>query len=164
VKEKKAMGVQTSLFGAEEEEVTVHAVRPTDVGKTIEKTGEEAIAALHGIGDVVAEALMSWVKEERSVELLKKLEEAGVVCVQSEGSAISQVFEGKTFVLTGALPKLSREEARQMIKDRGGNVSGSVSKKTDYVLAGDEAGQKLDDAKKFNVTIIDEAQFRKMLG
>ena len=69
----------------------------------------------------------------------------------------------KFVVLTGTLPGLSRDEARAMIKDRGGKVSGSVSKKTDYVLAGEEAGGKLDDAKKLNVKMIDEGEFRKML-
>jgi DNA ligase (NAD+) len=67
------------------------------------------------------------------------------------------------FVLTGTLPTLGRDEAKQMIKDRGGKVSGSVSKKTTYVLAGEEAGSKLDDAKKLGIQVLDEEEFRKML-
>jgi DNA ligase (NAD+) len=68
-----------------------------------------------------------------------------------------------TFVLTGTLPSLSREEAKSMIKDRGGSVSSSVSKKTNYVLAGEDPGSKLTDAEKLGVTIIDEKGFQKML-
>jgi NAD-dependent DNA ligase len=71
---------------------------------------------------------------------------------------------GKTFVLTGTLPSLSRDEASAMIREAGGNVSGSVSKKTDFVLAGEEAGSKLDRARELGVKVIDEAGFRRMLG
>lgn len=163
VKEKKQITTQESLFGPEEEEVTVYAVTPGDIAKTVLALGEEKIAALHGVGDVLARAVVSWAKEGRTKELLKKLDDAGVVCLQTSGSAAPQIFAGKTFVLTGTLPTLSREDARKMIKDRGGNVSSAVSKKTDYVLAGDEAGSKLDNAKTLGVTIIDEAAFRKML-
>ncbi len=163
VKERQ-MTTQESLFGPEEREITLTAVKPSDVRSTLKKLGPEAIAALHGIGSVVAESLMEWVEDEATDELVRKLDEAGVVCLQSEGSGMTQIFDGKTFVLTGTLPTLSREQARQMIKDRGGNVSGAVSKKTDYVLAGDEAGGKLEDAKKLNVTVIDEGEFKKMLS
>lgn len=166
VKERSndAFAAQTSLFGTEEREVTLHAIKPTDIASTAKKVGEEAISALHGIGDVVAQSMMEWAKDERTEELLRKLENAGVVCLQAAGANVVQVFDGKTFVLTGTLPTLSREQARQMIKDRGGSVSSAVSRKTDYVLTGEEAGSKLDDAKKLNVTVIDETKFRKMTG
>jgi DNA ligase (NAD+) len=72
------------------------------------------------------------------------------------------VFAGKTFVLTGTLPNYSRDEVKRMIEDRGGKVAGSVSKKTDYVLAGEEAGSKLDKAKELGVEVVDENTFRKM--
>jgi DNA ligase (NAD+) len=74
------------------------------------------------------------------------------------------VFKGKTFVLTGTLPSLTRPEATRLIEERGGRISGSVSKKTDFVLAGEEAGSKLDKAKALGVKIIDESAFQKMLG
>ncbi len=73
------------------------------------------------------------------------------------------MFEDKTFVLTGTLPHLSRDEAKQLIKERGGKVSSAVSKKTDYLLMGSDAGSKEDDAKALDVTIIDEDEFRKLL-
>ena len=109
------------------------------------------------------ESLQTWAKEPEHKKLFEKLEDAGVVALQSEGSQTPQIFAGKTFVLTGTLPSMSRDEARAMIKDRGGKVSGSVSKKTDYVLAGSDPGSKLDDAKKLNVQVIDEVGFRKFL-
>ncbi len=125
--------------------------------------GIDALNSLYGIGEVNARAFHDWFADKENLTVLQKMEDAGVVALQSEGSGLPQVFADKTFVLTGTLPTLSREEARAMIKDRGGKVSGSVSKKTDYVLAGDEAGSKLDDAKKLGVAVIDEAEFRKML-
>ena len=76
---------------------------------------------------------------------------------------MKQIFTGKTFVLTGTLPTLSREQAKAMIKERGGKVSSSVSKQTDYVLAGAEPGSKLEEAEKLEVNIIGEAEFQKML-
>ena len=109
------------------------------------------------------ESILSWIENPDHRKLFEALEDAGVVALQPEGSQTPQIFSGKTFVLTGTLPMLSRDEARAMIKDRGGKVSGSVSKKTDFVLAGGEAGSKLDDAKKLDVKIIDEAEFRKMV-
>jgi DNA ligase (NAD+) len=86
-----------------------------------------------------------------------------VVCLKSEGAVAAPIFEGMTFVITGTLPTLSREGARQMIKDRGGKVSGSVSKKTDYVLVGADAGSKLDDAKTLGVKMIEEEEFLRMV-
>jgi DNA ligase (NAD+) len=77
---------------------------------------------------------------------------------------VKQIFTGKTFVITGTLPSLGREDAKTMIKDRGGKVSGSVSKKTSYLLLGADAGSKYDDAKALNIPMIDEAEFRKMCG
>jgi DNA ligase (NAD+) len=71
---------------------------------------------------------------------------------------------GKTFVLTGTLPNLTRDEAKKMIEDAGGRVSGSVSKKTDFVVAGDEAGSKLDKAKELGVKVIEEKALRELLG
>ena len=78
--------------------------------------------------------------------------------------AESLAFNGKTFVLTGTLPSLSRDEASALIRDAGGNVTGSVSKNTNYLLAGEEAGSKLDKAKELGVKILTEKEFMEMLG
>ncbi len=161
---KNDVRLQTSLFGEATQTEEVHGVRPKDVLKILRALTVDDIAALHGIGDVVGETLTGWIAEERNQLLLQKLEDAGIICVLSEGSGAEQIFAGKTFVLTGTLPTLSREQARAMIKERGGNVSAAVSKKTTYVLAGAEAGSKLDDATKLEVAVIDEEQFKKMIA
>lgn len=163
VEEQKVLGAQTSLFGRETKTVKLRGIAIKDVKETLRTLTQEDVDAIEGIGDVNAQSLIEWARDPDNLELLGKLDRAGVVALQPEGSSSPQIFRGKTFVLTGTLPALSREEARQMIKDRGGKVSGSVSKKTDYVLAGEDPGGKLDDAKKFGVPIIDEAAFRKML-
>jgi DNA ligase (NAD+) len=141
----------------------VHGVAVSDVLQTLQKLTIEELAGLNGIGEVNAQSVCAWIGDKGNVELLQKIDAAGVACLQPEGGGAKQVFLDKTFVLTGTLPTLSREEARAMIKDRGGKVSGSVSKKTDYVLAGDEAGSKLEEAKKLQVKVIDEGEFRGML-
>lgn len=150
---------QNSLFGPEKKKVKIDAITVLDIQKTIANMSEEELGAIHGIGDVSAHALKEWLADEENIAMLEKLEEAGVVCLKPEGSAAPQVFTDKTFVITGTLPSLSREDAKQMIKDRGGKVSSSVSKKTDYLLLGEDAGSKLDDAKKFGVPTIDETEF-----
>ncbi len=162
VTEKDHVGAAT-LFGPEEKTTTVVGVAPGELAKTVRNMSVEDLNALSGIGDVNARAFHDWFAEKDHQLLLEKLEKAGVVCLRSAASAAPQVFAGKIFVLTGTLPTLSREDARTMIKDRGGKVSSAVSKKTDYVLAGDEPGSKLDDAKTLGVTIIDQAAFEKLL-
>jgi DNA ligase (NAD+) len=153
-----------SLFGVETVKTVVHGISVTNVGKTIASMSGDELAALDGIGGVVSESLMEWFNAPGHKDLLEKFERNGVVCLVPQRSNAAQVFEGKTFVLTGTLPTLSREDAKAMIKDRGGKVAGSVSKKTDYLLAGEEAGSKLADATTHGVAIIDEAEFRGMLG
>lgn len=155
--------LQPSLFGGEAKKVTMRAIPVKAVEETLAGTDAETIAAIHGIGDVVAEEITEWISHKEHRALLHKFEKAGIVCLQPERSNLKQVFADRTFVLTGTLPSLSREEAKDMIKDRGGKVSGSVSKKTDYVLAGEDAGSKLADATSLGVTIIDEATFKSML-
>lgn len=162
VEERDSSGALT-LFGAETSTSTVHGIAVTNVGKTVEGMTEDELSAIDGVGEVVSTSLRAWFGAPGHKELLAKFERNGVVCLVPERSAAAPVFEGKTFVLTGTLPTLSREEAKAMIKDRAGKVSSSVSKKTDYVLAGDEAGSKLDDAKELGVNVIDEAAFKAML-
>lgn len=115
------------------------------------------------IGEVIAKSITHWWGDSVNRKLVERLRKAGVN-FKSElynPAAASGPFAGKTFVLTGTLPTMSREEATAKIESLGGKVSGSVSKKTDYVLAGEEAGSKLDKAQKLGVKII-EAEFQKM--
>lgn len=162
VKEQKTVEMQSSLFGPETEEVTMHAIKPTDVRTTLLGMQEDELGAIDGIGGVTAASLLEWMNDKDNGEMIERLDERGVLCLQPEASTIAQTFNGMTFVLTGTLPTLSREEAKKMIKDRGGKVSGSVSKKTDYVVVGSDAGSKEDDARKLGVKMIDEDEFLKL--
>lgn len=118
------------------------------------------------VGPVAARAVLDWFASDTGHAVLARLRQLGIAPRGSvkSGPAGGHPFAGKTFVLTGALPTLSRDEASSLIRAAGGNVSSSVSKKTDYVLAGGEAGSKLDKARQLNVTILDEAAFRALLG
>ncbi|MEK7591554.1 MAG: NAD-dependent DNA ligase LigA [Patescibacteria group bacterium] len=164
VEEQESVSAQTSLFGASDrKKVKIAGIAPTAIGQTLQHLQAGELDALTGIGESHTESLLSWIKNPGHRKLLKKLEDAGVIALQPEGSQTPQIFAGKIFVLTGTLPTLAREEARALIRDRGGRVNGSVSKKTDYVLAGEEPGSKWEDAKKFVVKIIDEEEFKNML-
>ncbi|MBI3331861.1 NAD-dependent DNA ligase LigA [Candidatus Peregrinibacteria bacterium] len=163
VTERDDLAVQASLFGHSEKKITVKGVAPADIKDLLLTFKMEELTALDGVGEVNAEGILEWIADDDHQELLDKLDRAGVVALQPEGSHTPQIFAGKTFVLTGTLPTISREEARSAIKARGGKVSGSVSKKTNYVLAGADPGTKLDDAKKHGVNIIDESEFRRMI-
>lgn len=133
------------------------------IAKTLQARTVEDLSAIDGIGAVVARSLTEWIAEEDNRALLHKFENAGVVATLPEGSHAPQIFAGKTFVLTGTLPTLSREEAKTNIKERGGKVSSSVSKKTDYLLLGEDPGSKYDDAQKLGIDIIDEAAFLELM-
>lgn len=114
------------------------------------------------IGPAVAASVTEFLVSAPGKRLLAKLRQLGI---DPQGTVVTAgVFTGKTFVLTGTLPALKREEAEQKILAAGGKVSGSVSKKTSYVLAGAEAGSKLDKAKELGVPVIEEAEFKKLLG
>ncbi len=152
-----------TLFGHEPALTTIHGITVGNVAKTILAMSEEELAEIDGIGEVVSQSVLEWFKNPSHRELLQKFERNGVVCLVPQRSGAQPMFEGLTFVLTGTLPTLSREEAKTMIKDRGGKVASSVSKKTHYVLAGAEAGSKLDEAEKLGIAVIDEARFQAML-
>ncbi len=124
-------------------------------------------ARLQEVGPVAAASVLDYFASPAGKKVLARIRELGIK-PESEKlaaavAATSGIFAGKTFVLTGTLPTLSREEAAAKIEAQGGKVSGSVSKKTDYVLAGDEAGSKLDKAQELGIKILDEAAFLKML-
>ncbi|MFH1187925.1 MAG: NAD-dependent DNA ligase LigA [bacterium] len=135
--------------------------------KVAPSISKEDWESAHGIGEKVAETVYGWFNDKKNLELLKKLEKAGVELVVEEFSlaqGAGKKFDGKTFVLTGTLSSLSRDEAKQKIKNLGGHVSGSVSKKTDYVVAGSEPGSKYDNAKELGVKIVGEEDFLGMMG
>jgi len=118
------------------------------------------------VGEVIAQSIVQWHGDEGNRKLVDRLRKAGLNFKSElhQPKAATGQFAGKTFVLTGTLPNLKREEAAAKIEAAGGKVSGSVSKKTNYVVAGEDAGSKLDKAQKLGVKILDEAAFLKLLG
>ncbi|MDB6066958.1 MAG: ligA [Pedosphaera sp.] len=126
----------------------------------------EQLQNIEDVGEVIARSLVQWHDEPGNVKLIERLRKAKLNFNSAlyHPSAALGAFAGKTFVLTGTLPTLKREEAAAKIEALGGKVSGSVSKKTDFVVAGEDAGSKLEKAQKLGVKIIDEAELLKMCG
>jgi DNA ligase (NAD+) len=125
---------------------------------------EAALTQVPDVGPIVARCIVEFLAEEHNRQVIDELRAAGVQWEEGEPqTAVSGAFAGKTFVLTGTLPSLAREEAKALIEAQGGKVAGSVSKKTDYVVAGAEAGSKLDKALALGVPVLDEAQLLDML-
>ena len=132
---------------------------------TIESVAEanaEQIAEIPDIGEKMAGSVEHYFSESASIELIEHLRKCGVDMTY-EAVEKGGIFSGKTFVITGTLPGMNRSEAKKLIEDNGGKVSSSVSKKTDYLLAGDEAGSKLDKANKLGINVISEEDLEKML-
>lgn len=127
---------------------------------------ELELMALPDIGPISAAAIVAFFKQEQTLRLIDKLEQAGVSISTdiNEKSSAGGRLAGQTFVLTGALPSMDRQQARELIEAAGGKVSGSVSKKTSYVVAGEAAGSKLDKAREIGVEIIDENELLKLLA
>ena len=123
---------------------------------------EEELQEVNEIGPRVSAAIREFFDEPKNVALVKRLEAAGL-SFTGQKKERGTTLAGKTFVLTGTLPRYSRDEARKLVEDAGGKVVGSVSKKTDYVVAGDEAGSKLDKAKELGVAVIDEDEMEKLV-
>lgn len=124
----------------------------------------EAIDDIYEIGPAVAESVHAWFRDPANLRLVERLKAAGLRVEEGEAPAGSQAFQGMQFVLTGTLGSMTRDEAKAAIEGRGGRVTSSVSKKTSVVVAGDEAGSKLDKAKELGVRTIDEAAFRALLA
>lgn len=125
---------------------------------------EEQLAEIDDIGGIMARSAVEYFNEPQTIEFIEKLTAAGVNCVDdSDANLIDNRFEKKVFVLTGTLEKYKRSEAGEIIEKFGGKTSSSVSKKTDYVLAGAEAGSKLEKAVKLGITVISEDEFEEMI-
>jgi DNA ligase (NAD+) len=125
----------------------------------------DEIDDIYEIGPAIAESLFKFFRDEKGKKLIEKLRASGLKFEISKSGSVSENenFKGKIFVLTGTLGKYTRTEAGEIIEKLGGRVSASVSKKTDYILAGEEAGSKLDKARKLGVKIISETDFEKLL-
>ena len=123
----------------------------------------EELSMIDDIGPIVANSIREFFLEEQTIDLINKLKIAGVNINSLEEESEDNRFEGKTFVLTGSLEEFTRNEASEIIERLGGKTSGTVSKKTDYVLAGEDAGSKLTKAQNLGITVISETEFKEML-
>jgi DNA ligase (NAD+) len=137
--------------------------KPTDVLKAFQKLSPEDLQEIPDIGPAVAKSIYDWFRDSRNVKLLKKLEKVGVRIGGQKSIVKSQKLKGLTFVLTGGLSSMSRDGAKEKIRALGGDVSESVSKKTDYVVVGSEPGSKQEKAKKLGVKILTEGEFLRIL-
>ena len=120
------------------------------------QANEEALVEIEDVGPVVAHHIETFFQQEHNREVIQRLLEVGVNWPQEEQGSTSSVVSGKTIVLTGTLDKMSRSEAKEKLLALGAKVAGSVSKKTDYVVAGAEAGSKLTKAESLGVPVVDE--------
>lgn len=129
----------------------------------LSKASIEELSYIDDIGQVVAKSIYEFFNQEQTKDLIERLKEAGVNTKEIQKTGTDDRFSGMTFVLTGSLEKFSREDASNLIEKFGGKTSGSVSKKTTYVLAGEDAGSKLKKAQDLNVKIISEEEFENMI-
>jgi len=129
----------------------------------LENASVETLTAIPDVGQITAEGIVEFFQDEANKKVLSELKEAGVNMVMEEKTQASNIFEGKTFVITGTLPTLGRKEATALIEENGGKCSGSVSKKTHYVLAGEDAGSKLTKAQELGIPVISEEELYKMI-
>ena len=127
----------------------------------------EQLLEVRDVGPIVAQSIHHFFAQPHNREVVEQLRAAGVQWPEGQGAAAEQgpkPLLGKTLVLTGTLPTLSRDAAKDLIEAAGGKVSGSVSKKTHYVVAGEEAGSKLDKARELGLTVLDEAGLQALLA
>ena len=127
-----------------------------------EATFEELIS-VSDVGDIVAKCVLEFFHEEKVINTINELLALGIAPIYKEKEVIESGFSGKTVVVTGTMQKYSRPEIKSKLESLGARVSGSVSKKTDYVIAGEEAGSKLTKAQELGVTVITEDEFEKMI-
>lgn len=135
--------------------------------KTVEKLQsltEEELIEVDSIGPRIAESVVEFFSNAKNQAIVRRLGEHGLQFEKEEEEQASSIFEGKKFVLTGSLPTLTRKEATELIEKHGGKTSSSVSGNTDFVLAGESAGSKLDKANELGVTVLSEDDFRSMIG
>lgn len=170
IESSKTRGLQRLLFGIDirhvgERNAKVLARHFRSIDNLI-AASEEELVAIPEIGPILAASVFEFFHDDRNLELIERLRTAGVQLEMDASStaALDERFVGKTFVLTGKLENYTRDEAAKLIEDRGGRVSTSVSKKTDYVVAGEDAGSKLTKAESLGVTVLSEEEFAAMIA
>jgi DNA ligase (NAD+) len=177
--EKKVDNLMVSIDAAKQRpfEQILTAMGIIGVGETVAKllashlpsfdklseATEEQLAEIEGIGPVIAKNVVEWFSLAHNQRVLEKMREAGVRWEAEQSEQLSNALEGYKFVLTGTLPHLTRDEARELIESHGGKVTGSVSKKTSYLVAGEGAGSKLEKAGKLNVPVLSEEDLQQLI-
>ncbi len=138
---------------------------PRDIGEFFSKRTTEEWVSIKGIGEKSAESISEWFLDEKHQMMLHRMSELGVEITLPERVRDESLlpFAGKTFVLTGELASFTRDAAKSMIKERGGSVAGGVSRKTDYVVAGENPGSKFNKAKELGVAVLDEEGFKNLI-
>ena len=144
------------------EETAITLAKHFKTFSNLKKTSIEELNAIRDIGEVVAESIYNYFNEKESLEFLNKLFESGVV-IKKNKYANEGKFKGKAFVLTGTLSQLTRDEVKEKIRNEGGEISSSVSKKTDYLVLGSDPGSKYGKAKKLNISMLSEEELLKIL-
>ena len=132
--------------------------------KAISEATAQELADIDGVGEIIAESIIEWFGVKWHQEIISKWEKAGVCMVNTQGEQLPQTLAGLTFVVTGGLDSFSRDGISETIAAHGGKASSSVSKKTDYLLAGSDPGSKLAKAQELGVPVIDEARFKELLA
>ncbi len=145
-------------------ELDIDVESPYDIASIMKSISLASLEALPDIGGVVAHSIKEWFSDKMNLSFLKKLKTGGLTLEIIKSSSKAQSLTGKVFVLTGTLASLTRDEAKATIREMGGTVSGSVSSKTDYVVAGDDPGNKYEKARALGVSILSEEAFLKMLA
>jgi len=169
IEASKTRGLQRLLYGIDIRHVGErYAKLLANHFRSIDRLAEASVEELDDIPEIglaVAESVYEWMRDPKNLDLVARLKTAGVAMEMDEAStaALDERFVGKTFVLTGKLENYTRDEAARLIEERGGRISSSVSKKTDFVVAGSDAGSKLPKAESLGVTVINELQFKEMV-
>ncbi|MFH1129242.1 MAG: NAD-dependent DNA ligase LigA [Patescibacteria group bacterium] len=174
IQSRKEIKLEKFLFGLGVlqvgEETAFDLARRYGNLEKIKSVSREELEKINDVGPKVSESIYKWFREKKNLDFLQKLQKAGIVIASQKskinpptGEAGSQKLIGKTFVLTGEMEKMTRDEAKEKIRELGGDVSGSVSKNTDFVVVGFEPGSKFDKAQKLGVKIINEKEFIKLI-
>ena len=130
----------------------------------LEDADRDALMEVDDVGEVSADCIFRFFHDEKNKEMIARLKSLGVNMEAEETETIDSAVSGKIVVITGTLPTLGRKEAAELVEKYGGKVSGSVSKKTDYVVAGESAGSKLTKAQELGITVLTEAELFVLLG
>ncbi len=157
------VGEENALLLAKQFKTTNYKLQIKELIKYFQKLSIEKLEKLPDIGPIVAKSIYDWFHNDKNLRLLQELEKVGIILKISQTSHQSEELNGKTFVLTGTLNGLTREEAKVKIRELGGNISSAVSKKIDYVVVGKEPGSKHDKAVKLGVKTMNEEEFLKFI-